>query len=488
MSIRIRRESLRKSSLGIDAIRKSITNLSEGLASIGKQSRELLKETRKSNILKRKLIRQDAEFFKRRRENALRKQREDELEASTITGVTKRTGNLIQKSTRGFLGRILDFIGILILGWALTNLPKIINAFEKLFGLIKRVVGIFTGFIDGMKNFFTGLGTGIDNFLSVFKRFDFREDDKNIKDTFEKTQNNLTALNKDFTESITSFVIDKDIQSAGEIAEKLGIEDEEGNNQQNNLDSSISSADSSLKTEITETDIEAGQGDESSELREEVIENVDALGQDDESISGLKTEIIEEDVERRNLGGPVEAGQPVIVGDAAGIDSRSAELFVPSQDGTVVSNNDLEDIIASVSAVPDSEEIAPSEEDNEFQSFLSGLNEQDSSGGSSDSSSLPSVSGTSGGMELDEEEEKGRSIQPVKTTTDDSAIIPMQKRIGINLKAPKKPRITIIAGNNQTSTPPQISMGNGQSTRTIVLNKQNSKKTLADLQNIKLFA
>ena len=76
-----------------------------------------------------------------------------------------------------------------------------------------------------MKNFFTGLGTGIDNFLSVFKRFDFREDDKNIKDTFEKTQNNLTALNKDFTESITSFVIDKDIQSAGEIAEKLGIED-----------------------------------------------------------------------------------------------------------------------------------------------------------------------------------------------------------------------------------------------------------------------
>ena len=38
----------------------------------------------------------------RRRENALRRQREDELEASTITGVTKRQGNLVQKSTRGF--------------------------------------------------------------------------------------------------------------------------------------------------------------------------------------------------------------------------------------------------------------------------------------------------------------------------------------------------------------------------------------------------
>ena len=468
MSIRIRRESLRKSSLGIDAIRKSITNLSEGLASIGKQSRELLKETRKSNILKRKLIRQDAEFFKRRRENALRKQREDELEASTITGVTKRTGNLIQKSTRGFLGRILDFIGILILGWALTNLPKIIKAFEKLFGLIKRVVGVFTGFIDGMKNFFTGLGTGIDNFLSVFKRFDFREDDKNIKDTFEKTQNNLTALNKDFTESITSFVIDKDIQSAGEIAEKLGIEDEEGNNQQNNLDFNVSSADSSLKSEIVESDLTAGQEGESSELGQEIIEG--------------------QDIERRNLGGPVEADQPVIVGDAAGIDSRSAELFAPNQDGRIVSNNELEDIIARVSATPDAEETEPSEEEDEFLSFLSGLNDQDSSRGASGSSSLPSVSGTSSGMELDEEEEKGSSIQPVKTTTDDSAITPMQKRIGINLQALKKPRVTIIAANNQTSTPPQISMGGGSSTRVIMLNTQNSKKTLADLQNIKLFA
>ena len=467
MSIRIRRESLRKSSLGIDAIRKSITNLSEGLASIGKQSRELLKETRKSNILKRKLIRQDAEFFKRRRGNALRRQREDELEASTITGVTKRTGSLIQKSTRGFLGRILDFIGVLILGWALTNLPKIISAFQKLFGLINRVVGVFTGFIEGMKNFFTGIGTGIDNFLNVFKRFDFREDDKNIKDTFEKTQNNLTALNKDFAESITSFVIDKDIQSAGEVAEKLGIEDEEGNNQQNNLDLNVSSTDSSLKSEIVESDLIAGQEGESSELGQEIIEG--------------------QDIERRNLGGPVEADQPVIVGDAAGTDSRSAELIVPNEDGRVVSNNELEDIIARVSATPDAEETEPSELEDEFQSFLSGLNEQDSLGGASGSSSLPSISGTSSGMQLDEEE-KGSSIQPVKTTTDDSAIVPTQKRIDTNLKAPKKPRVIIIAANNQNTMPSQISMGGGQSRTMIVLNRQNSKKTLADLQNIKLFA
>ena len=180
----------------------------------------------------------------------------------------------------------------------------------------------------------------------------------------------------------------------------------------------------------------------------------------------------------------MEADQPVIVGDAAGIDSRSAELFVPNQDGMVVSNNELEDIIARVSATPDAEETEPSELDDDVQSFISALNEQDNLGGASVSSSLSSVLGTSSGMQLDEE----GSIQPVKTTTDDSAIVPMQKRMGINLKAPKKPRVTIIAANNQNTMPSQISMGGGQSSTTVVLNRQNSKKTLADLQNIKLFA
>ena len=59
MSVEDRRNSLRKSSIGIDSIRKSITKLNEGLTAIGNNSRELLKQTRKTNLLKSKLIRQD---------------------------------------------------------------------------------------------------------------------------------------------------------------------------------------------------------------------------------------------------------------------------------------------------------------------------------------------------------------------------------------------------------------------------------------------
>ena len=99
MSETIRKNSLQKSSIGIESIRKSITSLSQGLVSLGKQTNELIKETRKSNLLKSNLIRQDAEFFRKRRENVLRKRREDELEATSTSGVTKKQGNIITKST-----------------------------------------------------------------------------------------------------------------------------------------------------------------------------------------------------------------------------------------------------------------------------------------------------------------------------------------------------------------------------------------------------
>ena len=445
MSIRLRRTSLRKSSIGIDLIRKSITNLSEGLVSIGKQSSELLKETRKSNLFKSKLISQDAEFFKRRRENVLRKQREDELEASSVTGVTKRQGSLIQKSTKGFLGRVLDFIGTLIIGWALLNLPKIIAAFQKLFGLINRVVGVFTGFIDGMKNFLESIGTGLDNFFSIFNKFNFLEDDKKIKDTFDETQNNLVKLNKEFTESINSFVMDKDIQSAGDVAQKLGLdEDGEGTDK------------------LEEQDLEPIGNEEAQDVT--VTEETE-INENETVVEGIQTDTnldVEQD-DRRNIGGPVEAGQPVVVGDAAGIDSRSAELFVPDVDGRIVSNNELEDIATADDGT------------NEIDDLLSGL---ESGGSKISSTSSPSFS--AGGINL----QKGdlSKIKGVQKSRSDIAIMPMSTRKEFNFKSPKKVKRVIMASNQNNTNIMQPSIPSGKSK--IVRVKQNSQRILSDFQSI----
>ena len=135
--------------------------------------------------------------------------------------VSQRNKETHERSTKGFLGRILDFVGTLIIGWALLNLPKIISAFQKLFGLINRVVGVFTGFIEGMSNFFESISTGVDNFLSQIKRFDFREDDKQIRETLDKTEATVTKLNKDFAESVQILLEIKILHQRERLLKKL---------------------------------------------------------------------------------------------------------------------------------------------------------------------------------------------------------------------------------------------------------------------------
>ena len=139
MSIQKRRNSLFKSSISIRSIGDSLQSFSDGLVAARRNSDETIKTIRQRNIFKRNSIRNDNKYFRQRQENIKRKAREDELEASSVQGVPKTQGNILAKSTRGFLGRMLNFIGILIIGWAITNLPKIINAIQ---GLIKRISSV----------------------------------------------------------------------------------------------------------------------------------------------------------------------------------------------------------------------------------------------------------------------------------------------------------------------------------------------------------
>ena len=440
MSIADRRNSLSKSSIGIDSIRKSITSLSEGLVAIGNKSRELLKETRKTNQYKRKLIRQDGEFFKRRRENALRRQREDELEASTITGVTKRQGSLVQKSTRGFLGRILDFLGILLLGWAITNLPKIIAAFQKLFGLIQRVVGVLGGFVSGMKNFLVGIGTGIDNFLDIFRKFNFGEDDKKIKDTLETGQNNLTKLNKDFVEGSQLIANDKDIASATQVAEDLGIDDTGDTGDVTGV-----GGDFTPPVEDDDEEVETFSAEEVEILNQGgTLEDVEA---------GVFTPITQEDIEReRALDAEEDAADNI-----QGLNTVSDEEIL----------EEISDETGNVEGVGGEEEaVTPA-----------------AGSGANVTGADANLEGAlqNKAEEFDTGDDKGK-IDPVRE--DKSSSLTPVKKSRNNLRGRRRRRQTIVQVNNQGGGSVNApTMSGGTKTETIVVGN-SSQKTLLDLQSL----
>ena len=173
MSIRARRDSLLKSSISIKSMRDSVAAFNKGLQLAKKNAAEIVKNTKESNIFKRSLISRDNNFFRKRQENIRRKDREDEIEAVSLSGAVKRRGTILAKSTRGFLGRMLDFVGILLIGWALINLPKIIKALRGLINLIRKVTGILGSFINAIKDIVVGIGTVISDAISKLPSFDF---------------------------------------------------------------------------------------------------------------------------------------------------------------------------------------------------------------------------------------------------------------------------------------------------------------------------
>ena len=83
---RERRNSLLRSSISINSIRSSATNFSKGLRRSNVIANQIVEKTRESNLFKSNLIRKENEYFRKRRENVRRKDREDELEAASISG------------------------------------------------------------------------------------------------------------------------------------------------------------------------------------------------------------------------------------------------------------------------------------------------------------------------------------------------------------------------------------------------------------------
>ena len=185
------RESLLRSSISINSIRRTASQFTKSLQRSNTIAREIVQSTKQRNLFERSMIARDNEYFRKRRENIRRKEREDELEASSVTGVTKREGSVTAKSTKGFLGRILDFFGIILIGWFVNRLPGILKAIGNVINLIKRATGFLTGFIDGVRDFLSGISDGIKAAVDAFPKFDFstqkNETDKVLKDTEEKT-------------------------------------------------------------------------------------------------------------------------------------------------------------------------------------------------------------------------------------------------------------------------------------------------------------
>ena len=195
--IKARRNSLLKSSISINSIRSSVTKFTKGILKSRETASQIVSRTRENNIFKQKITSRDNMLFRKRRENVRRKQREDELEASGISGMIKRQGTVIAQSTKGFLGRILDFFGIVLIGWFVNSLPKILDGLGKLINRIKKITGFLTNFVTGVTDFLFGFGLGIAQALQKLPKIDLLGLGRKNEEDLELANNNLVRVSND---------------------------------------------------------------------------------------------------------------------------------------------------------------------------------------------------------------------------------------------------------------------------------------------------
>ena len=440
MSIRSRRNSVRKSAISIDSIRNSVRAFNKGVSIAKNISSDILQKTRERNVFKQTLASKDNEYFRRRQENIKRKQREDELEAQDTKKIPKTRGNIITRSTRGLLGRLLDFLGILLVGFVINNLPRIMKAVTSVIEKIKKVVEILDPFVKGIQFFLEGIATVIGNVMNVFKGFDLDKDKKKIDESVEKANNSILQLNRDFFIASKEFVEDENIKQVPEMLEMMDdVEDVE------------SAPESTLSSENITTDPDATQPEE------------------------------------RAMGGPVMKNESYIVGE------EGPELFIPDQSGDIVTDEQLEELQGMIERddkVSETRDIG--DKDNEVEGVrneseigeLSKVKPQKVDDGSGVIPTVPESNESTTSV-LRGKRDKKDPVMEVNKDVNLANVTPIRKtRTSMVGRRRRKTTIMIVEKPAQQSSNPSMVGKTGQGTR--IVQGDSKRDVLSSLQGLQL--
>ena len=181
-------------------INTSMRSLRSGLGGIKTKTIKLNNILLKKTKVKRESIARNYILSQRRQESERRKNREDLIEASSIGGVFKRQAKAIASSTKGFLGRIMDFLGTLLIGWLAYNLPSIITMAQELIARMQRLSTIVSGFFNNTVSIFRGFGNVLGAISKNILTFDFTDSNKRVENAMKDLNTNFDDMQSQFDE------------------------------------------------------------------------------------------------------------------------------------------------------------------------------------------------------------------------------------------------------------------------------------------------
>ena len=241
-----------RSIINLNNINKSLSGLGRSVQSAIKRTENISENVKNRNLEKKESISMSKEFFAKRRDLQRRREKEELLEASSVVGILKSSGRSIRKTTKGFLGRILEFIGKLILGWAILNLPKIIKISQDVIKRMQKYFAVLTKFVNDVALLFTDFRNKITEIATTLLPFDFEKFNNSVKTFMNKIRNAFDQLVLNTIKTVKVFTDKNERQLAydvglGELYDRMN--NTQDNQQQNDEQEGGEGSDSSNKIE-----------------------------------------------------------------------------------------------------------------------------------------------------------------------------------------------------------------------------------------------
>ena len=201
------------SAINLSNINKAVTGVTETVRKSKLLIDDISEKIGKTNERIKTKISDSAKVFQRRQQAIRRKVREDLIEASGLGGAMRRTNKIISTSTRGFLGRILDFVGTILVGWAIVNIPKIVKLAENLMKRLNKFFKIITGFTNGLTEFFTKFTTELSVIASSLSQIDLQGIGDQMTNIVTRLQKAFRRMESGFIREVLGFskMSDKDL-------------------------------------------------------------------------------------------------------------------------------------------------------------------------------------------------------------------------------------------------------------------------------------
>lgn len=179
-------DSLVSSSNSISSISRTVSSMKRGLNSASNAAKSLKQTFIKKIKVKSELITRSKLLTDRRREASKRRELEDQIEASTINPLTSLgISKIVSRSTRGFFGRVLDFLGYLTIGWLLNNLPTWISMGKEFILRLKKAGTIISGFVNNLFSITGYFGRVISYYASNLLSLDFGDSTGKVKTSLD---------------------------------------------------------------------------------------------------------------------------------------------------------------------------------------------------------------------------------------------------------------------------------------------------------------